>query len=516
MKFLIFGCGEFGKKALDMLGIENCDKFIDNDELNTGHKKYGLPVISFDMIKNKNLENWIVIGASPKNEMDVAEQLLNAGISKFIFFDELVWADNLVEEKVYAQHIIRISEYYRKEKITINKELILLKDRVKSVARFFAEIAADDSHSVLTCGNLCVGGERHKQDYHTDYIQKSHITVEFYLVDAFEIFHFEPLYYILRSHGIYANFVAENPQTNTAGEWFDYETAKKILSDKNLEYSEFCNIDADIAFTTQFSRNLRKYRKAIKINMTYGCSFNKNAFWFAEGAMRGFDYKFVSGRFIKDKCLEKNILNEEQIVVVGSPKHYDVELRNINRKLLDKLSLKNDKKILCYFPTWDEDASIIRFAAAIENLKEEYYIVTKPHHCTFRLPEKKEELNILYRISDVVLDGNFDFEDVAYIGDLRLCDAKSGAALESIYINPKVPTIFLSEKEDINSYFYSEIYTAACVVLYEPELLADAVKNCLIAQTENINDYFDSEMDSNKLWKEFDKIITNDIQKKED
>ena len=46
-------------------------------------------------------------------------------------------------------------------------------------------------------------------------------TVEFYLVDAFEIFHFIPLYDLLRSSGIKAVFIAEPPYTNVAGSWFD-------------------------------------------------------------------------------------------------------------------------------------------------------------------------------------------------------------------------------------------------------------------------------------------------------
>ena len=41
-------------------------------------------------------------------------------------------------------------------------------------------------------------------------------TIQFYLVDAFEIYHFLPLYYIFEENGIYSEFVAENPPRKDA------------------------------------------------------------------------------------------------------------------------------------------------------------------------------------------------------------------------------------------------------------------------------------------------------------
>lgn len=47
-------------------------------------------------------------------------------------------------------------------------------------------------------------------DYLRDVYDELYITVEFYIVDAFEIYHFIPLYYMFRKNGVYALFVIED------------------------------------------------------------------------------------------------------------------------------------------------------------------------------------------------------------------------------------------------------------------------------------------------------------------
>lgn len=82
-----------------------------------------------------------------------------------------------------------------------------------------------------------------KSDTNTD--------VEFYLVDAFEIFHFEPFYIELRKKNINAVFIAEPWETNTSGKWFDYDSAIKILDEKGYVYHKFVNVNCKCAITTQ-------------------------------------------------------------------------------------------------------------------------------------------------------------------------------------------------------------------------------------------------------------------------
>ena len=63
----------------------------------------------------------------------------------------------------------------------------------------------------------------------------------FYIIDSFEIYHFLPLYRLLREKGVYAIFVLEDESRNASGKWVDYKNAKQILDDKEVEYSEYYN-----------------------------------------------------------------------------------------------------------------------------------------------------------------------------------------------------------------------------------------------------------------------------------
>lgn len=65
-----------------------------------------------------------------------------------------------------------------------------------------------------------------------------HTSVEFYLIDAFEIFHFLPLYYLFERRGIQVKFVAEPPESNTSGKWFDYNRAIEILEVNKVRYEK--------------------------------------------------------------------------------------------------------------------------------------------------------------------------------------------------------------------------------------------------------------------------------------
>lgn len=325
--------------------------------------------------------------------------------------------------------------------------------------------------------------------------QRKCITVEFYLIDAFEIYHFEPIYYVLREYGIYARFVAENNSINTTGNWFDYENAIRILNEKQLEYSQHCNINADIVITTQFSRGLRKYCKAVKLNMTYGVSFNKDAFWYKKAAMKGFDYKLVHGNFMKDKCIEKNVLDAGHIKIFGMPKYYGYN-RNVSdrEKLLKKYGIITNKPILLYLPTWDEDSSIQLFCHEIEKLKKDFYIITKPHHCTYRLAEKKDDMNRLYAISDKVVEADCGLIDLVNMADARIVDAKSGAACETYYLRPDKPAFLLTVRENYKDEFYDDVHNIAAAVIDEPSNLREAVKNAMVNTNHSIIDVEKSNM----------------------
>ncbi len=303
------------------------------------------------------------------------------------------------------------------------------------------------------------GVETH--NYWDDYKRNNLICIEFYLIDSFEIFHFIPLYNLFRKNGIWAIFIAESPQINTAEKWFDYENAIKILEELQVEYKEKCNPYADYAFTTQDAYILKKYKTSTKVNMSYGYGLIKDSFAFSDRTTNGFDLRLVHGEFQR-RILQK-FINDDCIMVIGFPKHYNSVAKS-QCEIKKRLNIISDKPILVYFPTWDEDCSVLSFANEINTLREHYYVVTKMHHVLQRDKAREKEREKIFGISDLVLECNSSFEDAALLADVALCDAKSGASLEVPYLNCNVKLVLLSQRKDLENNFYSEIYKVAPVV----------------------------------------------------
>lgn len=280
--------------------------------------------------------------------------------------------------------------------------------------------------------------------------------VEFYLMDSFEIFHFLPIYKALLKEGIDAIFVCEPVEINTVHKWFDYDNAIKILNDMKLRYTLKADSYSKIAFSTQQASILSKYY-GIKINLNYGCGFNKTNFGNTPESTKGFDYKFVHGKYMYN--MARKSLKINKIKIIGYPKHDDYfNHPQYKQEVIKKLKITTDKPILVYFPTWDEDSSIQKFSAEINRLRQNYFVVTKAHHCTFRLAEKKDDLDTLYNISDMVLEGNSNFSDAVIIADIALIDGKSGSSCEVPYLNNELPIVYLSPRENLHEFFKSDIF----------------------------------------------------------
>lgn len=287
-------------------------------------------------------------------------------------------------------------------------------------------------------------------------IKDDKIDVEFYLMDSFEIYQYLPIYRELIKEGYDAKFVCEPPKINLAKNWFDFENSKKILDEMNLKYTQEANPCAKFAITTQRVYYLSKYLN-LKISLQYGVGLNKTNFCSTKRATDGFDARLVYGEYTKNKI--KNFIDENNIYKIGSPKH-DLYFKNPPKKdqIKNQLGINTDKKVLVYFPTWDEDSSIIPFYEELKKLKERYFVVTKAHHCTFRRPEKKQDLQALYEISDIVLEGNYSFSNAVIIADIALIDAKSGATCEVPYLGKDIPILYLSVRENLKEYFYDDIF----------------------------------------------------------
>ena len=305
-------------------------------------------------------------------------------------------------------------------------------------------------------------------------MRPEHKKVEFYLMDTFEIFHFLPIYKALIESGFEANFVCEPPDINVVHKWFDYDTAIKILKDLGVKYTLKADEYSRISFTTQHLAVLSKYH-GIKINLNYGCGFNKTNFGNTPESTKGFDYKFVHGKYMAK--IAAKVLKRNQIKIVGYPKH-DEYFKNLPNKndIKEKLGICTDKPILVYFPTWDEDSSIQKFGDEVNKLRDKFFVVTKAHHCTFRLEDKKCDLDKLYNISDLLLEGNSKFSDAAAIADIALIDGKSGSSCEVPYLNNDLPIVYLSPRENLKEFYKDEIFEFG-VFINNPKELEKTVSN---------------------------------------
>lgn len=302
-----------------------------------------------------------------------------------------------------------------------------------------------------------------------EWIKNNLITVEFYLIDSFEIEHFVPLYYYFRNNGIYARFVLEHPDINTARKWFNYEAAKEKILDLGLEYSEELNEKANVAFTTQKAEILSKYRKeTIRINLQYGCSLLKQAFGVSKASVEGFDFKFVNGEFDKELC--QSLLLKTKVINIGYPKYMNRRKDLVKDNIKKELGINTEKPILLYLPTWDEYNSIQKYKESILEIKDDYYIITKPHHCTYRLEDRLRDKEIIFEISDKVVEPSYDLYQLMNMCDITLIDAKSGVALESVFLNPNVKTVWLMPNMNNKGLFREDIDKIARIVYTPNEL----------------------------------------------
>lgn len=281
----------------------------------------------------------------------------------------------------------------------------------------------------------------------TPLLQNKESDVEFYLVDAFEIFHFMPLCRALLKSGVRAEIVAEPPWINTGGEWFNYQTAIKIMKREGFPYCTKANSDAAVAITTQFYKNLANYN-GLKCMFNYGVSLIPQAdFRTRCDVISPFDFIFVHGSYSAN--IVTRYLPEGHAVIMSYPKLLPLlESPPHKDSVMQELGIKTMKPILVYYPTWDDYSSIRIFADALEKLRDSYYIVSKPHHCTARRLGNPDDIDILHRISDLVVDANYSLLNMSTIGDISVCDLKSGITTELPFMNNDMKLLLLQVNVD--------------------------------------------------------------------
>ncbi len=326
--------------------------------------------------------------------------------------------------------------------------------------------------------------------------------VEFYFVDSFEFTHYEPIYHALRDAGIRAVMVAEPACFNSAGAYFDAEKTWELLEKNKIEWYKRSNPCTKVAITTEFGDNLAHYN-CKKVQLCYGVSFlKKKAFELEEEVTRPFDHILVNGGFYK-KMISKN-RPAQTITDIAYPRYKDHFRHTANREeILRKFEIHTDKPILIYYPTWDDHSSIKKYANEIGRLRDEYYVISKPHHCTMRLSEKKGDMELLRSNSDLVIDTTGSLSELATITDLAICDSMSGAMCEVAYLNRNAHMLAIMEPGTKDEFYIDPEKLA--VIVDDPIDLEERartlrdndsqlVSRCKL-MSELISDDFDAGMD---------------------
>lgn len=312
--------------------------------------------------------------------------------------------------------------------------------------------------------------------------QDSSSEVEFYLVDSMEITHFLPFYHALVERGVRASFVAEPAFLNTSGKWFDYEVSYKKLKKQGVVVNTVANPEAAIAVTTQYPRNLAEYQN-IKIQMYYGVQVLRRIDFFLHPEVaKGFDYQLVHGPFSKEKL--DAFMPSTHTLVMGYPRYIDYFRECTVAKENGTVSKigKTSKPVLVYFPTWDEYSSIQNYADAIGALRDTFHVIIKPHHCTWRLPEKVGDKEKLIANADRILEGTYSLAECAQMADIAVCDGRSGVVSEVAYLRPELPMVCIMDKVQPEEMEYDLTKFAAGV--RNPSMLRE-----IVIQTYKHDDY---------------------------
>ena len=89
-KYIIFGAGEYGRKAAEMVGKKNVQAFIDNNNDKVGTFVDEIEIKSFDYLKNNYKDYNVILGVGGNIVCDIANQLLDAGIDNFITYLQMI------------------------------------------------------------------------------------------------------------------------------------------------------------------------------------------------------------------------------------------------------------------------------------------------------------------------------------------------------------------------------------------------------------------------------------------
>ncbi len=260
--------------------------------------------------------------------------------------------------------------------------------------------------------------------------------VEFYLSDAMEALHFGPIAHELIAMGVDAAFVSNRSEAhNAAAGWYNPDIAEELLAKLRLPCVPAADPGADIALTTGATRILRDYRK-LRARLNYGVSL---VWYYIPRARRshfaGFDLYLLHGEF--DLAIFRKYVDTERVRMMGYPR-YDAWFNNRPERatIRAKYNLEGEKPSLLYLPTWQHRSSIDRFADSIFMLSQDFEVLVKPHHCTYRM--EKDRMQKLRNGPVTLLDRYMPPEDAFALADMVISDLDSGALTDAILLNKKL------------------------------------------------------------------------------
>lgn len=445
---ILFGSGYICSLLLEILPAEKIEAIADNKR--GGEDINGSTILDFEDYLKITGEAITIISTRLEYALDIASQFEENGIHDFLYWAEIVSKyDDVCHQEARAFR----SKYS-------NKQAHDMVEAVKSLTEGLFR----------RCENS---------------------QVEFYFVDYFELSHYLPLYTGLKARGINAVMVCE-PRIINKKKLFNYHDTIGLLEDKNIPYYTLSNPDAHVAVTTQFADNLCQYKNR-KCHIAYGTSLMRGkAFILDKRNSEKFDLVLTNGDFYKEMIEE--YVPGHNVVSVSYPRYADFfESPPDKGKIFSELGINTDKKILLYLPTYDDGSSIQEYADALASLRSRYFIISKPHHCTFYRDDKKKDLQRLYEISDIVVHALYLLSNIAIIGELAICDAKSGVMNEVSFLNSEIKKIAVFSNTDVNDFYIDPRQFVYCA--FSPQEMLQGVNDMeagdtFIEERKKYTDYF--------------------------
>lgn len=101
VKFFLFGAGEYGKRAVSLVGRKSIELIIDNDPLKWNTKMEGIRITNIDEAKSLLKGECIIISVSPEKSDAIVEQLNKNGMNNYIGYEELL--KRITKERILSR-----------------------------------------------------------------------------------------------------------------------------------------------------------------------------------------------------------------------------------------------------------------------------------------------------------------------------------------------------------------------------------------------------------------------------